>query len=207
MNSIAECSNLTFMTATIASLNYSWRPLNLWKYAILYAVKKYNLLPNTATGDSPHSRWHVIYTPIPLFIPFGTIGTVPIDAKNTKLKSRAMTCWYMYTFNTTQIIVSSRTIRERTKCVWLILQLLRLDAYPITVLSKAISTRKLAPPSTSIDPETPPPAHISTTCWYTDAQDWLKADNAEIEQLKIRNLSAGSIPHHYRHNSNLSFSR
>lgn len=142
MNSIAEQTNPTIINSARDTLTHARLPLQIWSLDIIDAVNKYNILSHTNTCDTAHKRWNGFKTPLPPLLPFTTIGTVPIRTQKTKMKSRALMSWYMYTLNTTQIIVLGTDDQNAHYVVEIDFRLLHPAETQATVQANALAARQ-----------------------------------------------------------------
>lgn len=77
-NGIAERINLTLMNEVRAALETAKLSCHYWTFALAEVVDKYNQLPHSATGKSPHEAWFGTKADLRALYIFGQTGFVPI---------------------------------------------------------------------------------------------------------------------------------
>lgn len=77
-NGISEWLNLTIMNAVRAALKTADLDWTYWIYALADVVDKYNQIPHSATGQSPHSLWFGEKADLRALFVFGQYGYVPV---------------------------------------------------------------------------------------------------------------------------------
>lgn len=115
-NGIVERLNQTIINAVRSALAHSRLPPEYWDVTAIDAVYKYNHVPHTSTGQPPVFLWDKQYQHPPLFLPFGTIGTINYTRPKKKLEQRALRTRYLQPQTHDKIIVEIISSKKRIKC-------------------------------------------------------------------------------------------
>lgn len=83
-NGIAERINSTIMNAVRTALDTACLDWTYWTYVLADVVDKYNQLPHSSTGKSPHQLWHNANPDLRTLFIFGQEGFVPIMSQPKK---------------------------------------------------------------------------------------------------------------------------
>lgn len=191
---IAERLNLTLMNEVRVALDTAKLDWTYWTFALADAVEKYNHLPHSATGQSPHELWFGTRANLITVYIFRLDGLVPIMfTPKKKQANRGQIAKYLHRDISNQIIVEAEDqYIKRFRAV---------DFHPyysyrhpaeiiMHTIQVAMETRRFGEftrkPPDRITNTTPAPASRTQAAKYPDHKLWAKAIDDELQKIDDR---------------------